>query len=289
MKKLSIFLITLLSVTIIFSSCNKDDDTVGPPTLNFIGGEGYVDTDATIETGTFYKVGISATANAESGEKLYSLQFTRTNQDGISFVDTTFMINDNAYNIDFELNSQQAGTYETLGFQLIDNAAQIINKSLTITYEATGVAVTKHTGITMGSHNDDNGSFYSTTTNETYSITTATANQEKIDFLFYLGVTNGSSIASPADVDANTVYAINDWTTKNATLFAKTEMTVAEFDAIVDKCVFPEFTSTLSGITNLETNNILMFRTVNDELGYIKVNSINGRGDFISIDVIVTQ
>lgn len=288
MKKLSIYLIALLSVTIIFSSCNKDDDPIGPPALNFLGGAEYIDTDATIKTNTFFKVGIAATSNSETGEKLDLLQLTRS-INGVSFVDTTFSINDNSFNIDFEFNAQQPGVVEVIGFTLIDNAAQIVSKGLTITYEAAGVTVMKHTGITMGSHNDDNGSFYATATNTVYNIADATAHQAEVDFLFYLGAQNLSSIASPADTDANTVYAITDWTTKNATLFAETEMTVAEFDAIGDSYEFPEFTSALSGITHLETNNILMFKTVNDKLGYIKVNSINGRGDFVSLDVIIAE
>ncbi len=287
MRKLTVYLFALLAVAVTMTSCNKDDDPVGPPTLNFIGGEGYVDTDATIAVNTIFKVGIAASSNAETNEKLSSLKLTRT-IDGTAFIDTTFSINENTFNIDFQFNAQQAGVVETIAFLLTDKAGQMTEKSLIITYEAAGVPVFKDAGVTMGSFNDDAGSFYSTVTTAVYNIADATQGQEIIDFLFYLGATNGSTIASPADADANTVYAIEDWTTKNATLFVKTDMTAAEFDAIGDTFVFPEFTGGASGITNLATNDILMFKTVNNFLGLIKVNSINGRGDFVSLDVIVT-
>jgi len=286
MKKLTLIAITLLSVTVFFSSCKKDENS-GPPTLNFIGGEGYVDTDQTLQTGTTFKVGIAASANAESNEKLTSIWLTRT-INGSVFIDTTLSINDHQYNVDFEFNAQAAGVVETIAFVVTDKAGQMAEKSLTLTYESAGVPVYKDAGVTMGSHNDINGSFYSTVTTEVYNIADATAAQNIIDFLFYLGATNGSTIASPADTDANTVYAINDWTTKNATLFTKLDMSAAEFDAIGDTFVFPEFTDETSSITHLATNDVLMYKTVNNFVGLIKVNSINGRGDFVSLDVIVT-
>ena len=159
--------------------------------------------------------------------------------------------------------------------------------SLINAYEEAAVNVNKNMGVTMGSHNDDNGSFYSTSTKQVFNITDATANQEKVDFLFYLGAVNGSTIASPADEDANTVYAIQDWTTKNNTLFASTDITVEAFDNIGDTYTFPDFTGTETGITQLENNMVIMFKTTDEKMGLIKVNSINGRGDFINLDIIV--
>lgn len=286
MKKLTLIAITMISVVMFMSSCSKDENN-GPPTLNFLGGEGYVDTDQTIETGTTFFVGIAASANIESNEKLSTLRLTRT-INGSTFIDTTLTINDHQYNVDFEFNAQQAGVVETIEFIVTDKAGESASKSLTLTYEAQAIPVYKDLGVTMGSHNDDNGSFYSSVTTAVYNIADATEAQNIIDFCFYLGVTNGSAIASPADADANTVYDIAGWTTKNATLFTKLDMTPEEFDAIGESFVFPEITEGSSSITHLQTNDILMFKTVNEFPGLIKVNSINGRGDFVSLDIIVT-
>lgn len=288
MKKLSFLLIAFLAGIILLSSCNKDEETLGPPTINFIGGEGYIDGDATIPVNSFFKMGIAASANAESGKELSTLRLTRA-VNGTTFIDTTYTINESMFNADFTFNAQAAGITETITFTLTDKADKTASISANITSEAAGVAVTKNTDVLMGSHNDDNGSFYSTVNKLVYNIADASANQADIDFLFYLGATNGSTIASPADEDANTVYAITDWTTKNATLFADSELTAEAFDAIGAEYVFPEFTGDLTDINNLEAGSVIMFKTVGDKLGLIKVNQINGRGDFINLDIIVAE
>lgn len=289
MKKFTILSVLFMAGILLVSSCKKDDEeTFGPPTLDFKGGGEYVFEDSEISVNTIFKVGIAASANLESNKELITLRLTRTIS-GTIFVDTTLTLNETQYNADFQFNAQSAGSVEEIGFTLTDAAGQMAQQTLVITYVSTGTNVLKYTDITMGSHNDDNGSFYSTANNMVYNIADATANQTDIDFLFYLGTVNGSTIASPEDADANSVYAITDWTTKNATMFATTEMTADDFNAIGDVYDFSAFTGDLSGITQLESGDVIMFKTVNDKLGLIKVNSVNGRGDHVSLDVIVAE
>lgn len=288
MKKLSFLLIALMAVSLVMTSCSKDDETLGPPTLDFKGGAEFISADANIPVNTNFKVGIAATANAETNKKLSTLRLTRT-IDNVTFVDTTYDINETVFNADFTFNAQAAGKVEAILFTLTDKNDKVASKSLNITYEALGTTVTKNAGVEMGSFNDDKGSFYSTANKTVYSIANAASNQGSIDFLFYLGASNGSAIASPADVDANTVFDLASWTTKNATMFVMTTITAAEFDAIGDTYVFPELTADLSGITSLTNGNVIMFKTVNNKMGLVKINTINGRGDYINIDVIVAE
>jgi len=287
MKKSIFFVFAALIGILVVSSCKKDE-TVGPPTLNFIGGAGYVDEDATLPAGDLFKVGIAASSNTETGEKLISLRVTRT-MNNITFADSTYELNDAAFNADFTLNGQQGGQMETITFVLTDKADQRATKSLNITYEAEGVAVVKTTGVMIGSFNDDYGSFYSTSAQMTYSIANASTHQADIDFLYYYGAMNLGTIASPADQQANTVYAINDWTIKNATLFSATDMTADEFDAIGDTYKFPAFTGSASSYNQLEAGDVIMFKTVGEKVGYIKINEVTSRGDYASIDVIVAE
>lgn len=291
MKKLSFLLIAIMVGVLLLPSCNKDDKTLGPPTINFKGGAGYIDGDATVTENSFFKIGITAVENAESGKELSTLRLTRT-LNNTTFVDTTININESSFNADFTFNAQAAGSTEKIMFELTDKAGKTASLSVNITSEAAGeVAVIKSTNVLMGSHNDDeNGSFYSTVKKQVYKKDDAANNQAYIDFLFYLGVNNGSTIASPADSEAKTVYpTIASWTTKNATLFATTNITTEDFNAIGDKYEFPKFTSNLSDINHLEAGNVIMFKTVGEKLGLIKVNQINGRGDHISLDVIVAE
>jgi len=288
MKKLSFLLFAFFAGVLLLSSCSKDNETFSPPTLNFIGGAGYIDQDETIPANTFFKVGIAASANTQSGEKLATLRLTRT-MDNSTFVDTTFAINDNQFNADFTFNAQAAGKTEKITFLLTDKNAQSTSVSLTLTYEAVGVAVTKNVDVLMGSFNDDYGSFYSTVNQAAYNIADAGTRQADIDFLYYLGAVNGSSIASPADPTANTVYAMGSWTVKNETLFSSTSLTAGDFDAIGNTYLFPAFTGTASSITQLAVGDVIMFKTVGQKLGLIKINEITSRGDYTNIDVIVEQ
>jgi len=288
MKK-SVFLVFAALVGIlVVSSCKKDETVIGPPILNFIGGEGYVDGDATLPAGDLYKVGIAASSNPETGEKLVSLRVTRI-MNNIVFADSTYEFNDAAFNVDFTLNGQQGGQTETITFVLTDKGDQSATKSLNITYEAEGVAVVKTSGVMIGSFNDDYGSFYSNATHMTYNIAEASTHQADIDFVYYYGAMNLGTLASPADAQANTVYAIGNWTVKNATLFAATDLTVAEFDAIGDTYKFPAFTGSASSYKQLEAGDVIMFKTVGEKVGYIKINEVTSRGDYASIDVIVSE
>lgn len=286
MKKIAVLLMALVSLSILTTSCDKDDDELGSPTLNFVGDAGYVDGDATIVEGTTFNVGVSAFSNTESGKKLTTLRITRT-MDNITFLDTTYTINEDSYNAVYTFNAQTQGTGEVINFVLTDKADQTAQKSITITYEAPSSSVAKVTGIEMGSHNDSFGSFYSVANNLVYSVTDATANQAAIDFLYYKGATNLASIASPADGDAATVYpALDGWTNKNGTLFQTTDITSDDFDAIGSTYSFGDFTSELSAITQLDNNQVIMFKTWDNKLGLIKVVSINSRGDYAILDVI---
>lgn len=290
MKKISFLLFAFIAASVIMSSCKKDDNTFNPPTLNFIGGAGYVDQDQTVLVNTDFKVGIAASANAISEKKLSTLRLTRT-MDNTTFVDTTFTVNNDQFNADFEFNAQAAGKTEKITFVLTDKDDQSTSLSLNITYEAlvVGVTVTKNIDILMGSFNDDNGSFYSTSNKMVYKIADAGTHQSAIDFLFYYGAVNRSTIASPADAQANTVYAMDTWTIKNATLFATTQLSVDDFNAIGSTYEFPAFTSDVSAITLLMADEVIMFKTVGNKLGYIKINQVNGKGDHINIDVIVAE
>ena len=82
---------------------------------------------------------------------------------------------------------------------------------------------------------------------------------------------------------------MGSWTVKNETVFSNTTLTATDFDAIGDTYLFPAFTGTASSITHLAVGNVIMFKTVGQKLGLIKINQITSRGDYASIDVIVEQ
>jgi len=117
----------------------------------------------------------------------------------------------------------------------------------------------------------------------------AGAAQETVDFAFYLGAINKSSFGAPSNSNIKLVFALATagWTTFNNTLFEMASINAAEFDAIGNSYAFPAFTGTDDEVNNLEAGDVVFFKTVNNKYGYIKINSINGKGDYINIDMIV--
>lgn len=283
MKKMKFLLVFLAFAGIVLTSCNT---TKGPPTISFQDGEGLISLDATVGVGDQFTVGVNADANAESSSALVSLKIYR------SVADTTYTIDlsGTEYNADLSFDAWPEVAVETFTFTVTDADEQTASISLDITTEIQTVAVSKTTNVTLGSWNDPIGSFYDAELGGVYTRSEAKDNPALIDFLFYLGNTNGSTFASPADSAANTIddLWLNQWEegTQNETLFEASTMTVSEFDFISTDFAFPDFTGTASSMTQLLADDIITFKTVANKLGLIKINSINAKGDVVNIDVV---
>ena len=292
MKKINLLLLLVfVTGSVLMTSCSKDETIVDQhPTINLKGGAGYTSTDVTINTDEQIKFGIIANYNASSKEKIKNVKITLTsNNTPQTLVDST--LNAVSFDTDYFLSFSAAGTIKLVA-TVTDADGLTAETGFDITVEQVGVTVKKKTNIELGSSNDSFGSFYSTTEELVYTVALAKQNQTKIDFGFYLGATNANTIASPDDADLISVYEETDlWTTKNQTRFILTTMTVAEFDAIADLYVFPEFVdaNASSEIINLVNDKVLYFKTQAGKRGYIKIVDLYSRGDVAKIDVIAEQ
>ncbi len=295
MKKLNyLFLIALIGGMFAVTSCNKDDDDEPQdmsPTFSFNGGNEYISSDATVEAKQEFKVGVTALANTNSNKKLTNFKVTQVQNNNPNVIyDSTF--NNDVFQMDWIFTAPDAETQFNLIFKLTDKAGETAEKTITIIVEKTGTVVYKYTDITMGSYNDQEyGSFYSTETDQTYFDDEAFNNQAKIDWCYFKGATNGETFAATDDATAESVFAILDanWTVRNETRFAAAAMTAAEFDAISDNDIieFEAWTTGESKISNLQQDDIVIFKLQDGRLGYLKVNESISRGDKINIDVIV--
>ncbi len=293
MKKIVYLFAFVLLIGTFFSSCKKDNSTVVPPTLTFNTGAGYTYQDVTIESGDVIKVGVVALASTSSNKNLTNFKLTLTsNNVSNTLVDSTF--NSNSFQANYSITFDSVETVRLLAV-ITDKDGQTAEKSFNIIVNKATVVVNKYTDISLGSFNDsENGSFYSTSTNEVFFSNDAINHQGKIDFEFYLGATNGATIAAPDDSTAATVFAAlqnNNWVTKNATRFATTNMSIHDFSNISngDNYAFPTFNGEATNVTHLESGNIIYFKTEQGKLGYIMLNSVISRGDKININVIVEQ
>lgn len=152
MKKLGFLkfaaaILALATVTFM-TSCSKDDDgteTVDQsPVLNLLGGEGYTSADATIKVGDTIMVGITATANATSGEKLVKFTAVFTSDDEpYTVLDSTFKNESFSTVIILPCDYPLSGK---LALTITDNAGKIATKTLNVTVESNETPLTEVAG-----------------------------------------------------------------------------------------------------------------------------------------------
>jgi len=286
MKKTAyLFLLLIITGTVFISSCQKDDPIVIPPVINFVAGGDYVSADVTLLTNQLFTVGINANKDAESDSKLSKFEVVRTyNNISLPVFDST--LNGDYFSIEIIANSNPLVGEERWTYTITDEAGESSEINIVITTEA---GIQEFLDVPLGSYNDQvYGSFFNTTSGETFFKPEATTNQEVIDFIFFLGATNGATIAAPDNQDAINVFAL-DWTTQNQTRFMTTGISVPEFDAIGASYNFTDFTGTDDNWNQLVADDIVYFKTAGDKLGFFKVNSINAKGDIINIDVKIQK
>lgn len=288
-KFLSLAVLILAGVS--FSACQKDEDEDLGPTISLKTGAGYTYEDFEITEGTTLTFGITATKSTTSDNNLsrFNIYYETGDQD-LTLVDSVF--SNATFNADYSIEFLGTGSSK-IKFRITSQGGLTDEKELNVVVTAAGVAVKKISDIELGSWNDPIGSFYNTVDEVAYTVSAAKQNQEKVDFLFFLGAVNQNTIAAPDDADANTIntFELEDWTTKNATRFNTTNMTASEFDAITDLHVFPEFdvAGATSKANQLVTGQVVMFRTVAGKLGYIQIKDLYRSGDKILLDLIVEE
>lgn len=285
MKKVQIFLtLAFISAALFFSSCNKDENTDPlPPALSFKGGVGYVAQDATVPTGSEFKVGITAGPNATSNEKLVKFLITRTfNNVPTTVLDSTMSVTN--LNLDIYFTARTEVGTERLYFEVTDKDGEKSSLELNITTQLSAGEINTYQAVLLGGQNNTGtGSFFSSLDGSVYKQDAATANQSKVDFLYFYGTTNLATIAAPDDSQALIAWndLFNTWTTKNSTKFKKTTG-VTWANVTDDSIITQEATGlTLSLANMLAVNDIIAFQTAAtsanpNKKGLFKVLEITG-------------
>ncbi|MBN2173170.1 MAG: hypothetical protein JW731_03495 [Bacteroidales bacterium] len=297
MRKLSYLTGLILLTGLVFTSCNKDENEEPQnvnPTMNFKGGTHtptgmeYVDGDITLSTNETFVVGITASSN--SGKNLTNLNITRKFENGAPFyADTTF--NATNFNYDFFFLANNEVGNEDWIFTMEDKDGNKTQLSFTITTEAIPAGIVEYTDIELGSIDSPTESSFASITGETFLITEAANDatiQEKIDFVYFDGATYGQTIVSPDDDLAAQVYSsISNWTTRNATLFSRTQLNAAAYDQIINAfsllAVTQQLDFDVKFISELKpepaegfaVGDVFAFQTATGLFGLIKVTEVN--------------
>ncbi len=293
MKKLNLLLLMFLLAGAVFTtSCTKDEDKTGP-SINLKGGTGYTSTDVTVQVEDIIKVGVTGTTD---GANFNRFKFSIVSNNVVDVVlDSTF--NSSNFNWDYSFAFTSVGE-ANLTFELFDKDGNVVDESFLVTVEDPAMQINKYLNVTVGSWNDQVGSFYSTTENVVYTrgqLTNVPNNQAKIDFVYFHGVDNKNAIASPDDSQVVTIQDLQmiGWTNKNSTRFNSTNITGAQFDQIGETYQFPTFNmgSQATIMSDLVEGQVILFKTEAGKLGLIKVVDVTNpsRGDQATLSIIVQK
>jgi hypothetical protein len=287
MRKIQLLANLLLITNIgLFTSCKKDSTEDLTPTINFIGGADYVSSDVTLAPGADFLVGINASANTSSNTKLASFKVVRTFANVPETVfETSSSINSGTYTWSDNLTAKESAGTERWTFTITDKDGETSEVSFNITTVGTASTISTYTDIILGSYNNtSNGSSFASSTGNVYMIADAKANADKIDWLFYNGVSNLATLAAPDDSDAGTIFngttnGLQTWSVLNPTRF-RLVTEGAVWDNVLNATDIADIATntTASFVKELAVGDILAFKTAANKLGLIKVSAITPGG-----------
>ncbi|RLF56575.1 MAG: hypothetical protein DRN27_09460, partial [Thermoplasmata archaeon] len=153
MKKLSYLLGLFIVTGLLFSACSDDEESLDPPTIDFLGGEyapgqDRVDGDVTMQVGTEFVFGI--TANKGSDNDLRQVKIVRKyeNVSNITVLDTN--INTSSFTIDIITFSYPTAGTEDFECTVWDKADKSSTISFTVTTEPAASNITVYEDKILG-------------------------------------------------------------------------------------------------------------------------------------------
>jgi len=282
MKKIQLLAGLLLITGIgIFTSCKKDSTTEDlSPSMNFVGGSGFISADANLTAGAVFQVGVNASANSTSKTKLTNFKVVRTfNNIPYTVIDSTF--SESNFNLQFTIVAYPEAGSERWTFTIKDKDGESKELAFVITTVGTASDITTFSDVVLGSYDNSTiGSSFASSTGVVYKIADAKTNAAKVDWLYYYGVTNLSTLAAPDDVAAATIFnsatnGLQTWSVRNATRFRlATEGAVWDNITTAADIAAIAINTTETFISQLEVGNIVVFKTAGNKLGILKIDGI---------------
>jgi len=281
MRKIRLFYLLIASATIL-GACSKTNDN--PPGGNPISIT-LNPTTANVAAGDSVTINCSITDN----NNLKDVVISESTGGGSSAQLASYTISGKSYSFPYTYhvpNGLASGTKIVITFLVDDNSTN--NTATTTITVGTGSAgdFNTYSAVLLGSYNDPSvGSFYASSNNTVYTVSTANQNQSLIDMVFYYGSSNQYTLAAPSDGSFGTgsgqinSLGIQNWSTRNATSFRKTSLTESDFNAINSgsaiATAYTNGTSTDTKANMLAAGNIVAFKTAPGKYGLIDVKTVN--------------
>jgi hypothetical protein len=146
-------------------------------------------------------------------------------------------------------------------------------QSDSISFTLTAAALPRHTQLTqsiiLGSQTSNTGAFFNPKmgANGVMTMLPAISNQSSIHIICGIGLYDKATFSAPSDIDITQIYnSIKNWKTRNASLFRRTTLTVADFDALDPNDASKIDTECTNGtfetkVTQLKVDDVIAYRT----------------------------
>jgi len=291
MRKMKFFYF-LLASTIVLGACSKTDTppggspiavTLTPTAVTANGGDSVGIACTITDQNTLKDVVISESLNGGTSAQLASYSLS-----GKSYQFTYY------YHVPAGVTGSIVITFT------VDDASNTQTATSTITIGASGSDFNSYSAVLLGSYSDPNaGSFYASSNNGVYTVSTASANQGLVDMVFFFGATNQYTLAAPDDASFGTgssqisSLGIQNWTTKNATNFRTTSLSgLSSITKAADIAAAYNAGGTVSSKANmLAAGSVIAFQTAAGKYGLCKIvdesnGNTSGQGEMhIMVDV----
>lgn len=291
MKKILFPAISLLLIfsSFIFNGCKNDEEEKLPPTIRFKTGDSYTQDGAVVTVGRKLFFGIHAEGISDV---ITNFTIKKVMDDGTvtTVMDTGLFVSSLDIDKVFYQNSEEKATWT---FTIMDRnrltayVSMVVYKDPNSTYGG----ISYYPSIKIGYQNNNTfGHFANPNTGIVYMSDSANAHCNKIDFLTYYILSDGSPspvLSSPGEMDeaseeAKTFYPyIANWQPRNYTLWDisidngnNAPLTAAAFDAAQNDSLLIAAYHPIWGKKKFRwatTGKIIPFLTAGGKLGLVKV------------------
>jgi hypothetical protein len=275
-KKTLSFLTAIAFISVLFTSCSKDEEVLGGPTVNFIATTGYTSSDVTVLYQDTVLVGITAVSNGSDNIKQVKIT---ANEELLK--DT--VISQPQFELSINIVKGVAAT-ETWKFEVIDVAGHSTIKTLVLSRVN---LINSYNVLLLGAQdNPTDPSFLSTSDGQRYMQAQAFENQAKIDmFCFYENTASHQNMMTLASPGSNITGIFTgttspeNYTVKNITFFVKTALTATQFDAITtDEAILTAFDNDnkFKKAKQLAVGEVYAIKVQSGKYGLFKVTNVTG-------------
>jgi hypothetical protein len=275
-KKTFMFVAAIALIAVLFTSCSKDEEVLGGPTVTFITTAGYTSADVTLLYQDTVMVGIAAVGNGSDNIKQIKIT---ANEELLK--DTA--VSQPQFELSINIIKGVAAT-ETWKFEVIDVAGHSTIKTLVLSRVN---LINSYNVLLLGAQdNPTDPSFLSTSDGVRYMQAQAFENQAKIDlFCFYENTASHQNMMTLASPGSNITGIFTgttspeNYTIKNVTFFVKTTLTAAQFDAITtDEAILSAFDNDnkFKKAKQLAVGEVYAIKVQSGKYGMFKVTNVTG-------------